>query len=129
LTDIAAATPKNLGDIEFNIVDIGGVKGKRLPSLGDQTQKSGRTTCHTTNGKVIDLDWSGSVVYARGIAFFVDQILVEGKNFSAGGDSGSLILDTDNNASAWLFAGSETYTIGNKIDNIEKLLNIKLTTV
>jgi len=127
--DIACASPLNPEkDIKIEIVDIGLVRGKRTPKVGDKVQKSGRTTCHTLGGEVIDDAWNGYVWYSRGKCFFVDQILISKKGFSAGGDSGSLILDMDNNAVAWLFAGSETTTVGNKIDNVERELNVEVLT-
>ena len=127
--DIACASPLNPEkDIKIEIVDIGLVRGKRTPKVGDKVQKSGRTTCHTLGGEVIDDAWNGYVWYSRGKCFFVDQILISKKGFSAGGDSGSLILDMENNAVAWLFAGSDLTTVGNKIENVEKELNVEVLT-
>jgi len=126
--DIACASPLNPNDIKTEIVGIGKVRGKRTPKVGDKVQKSGRTTCHTLGGEVIDDAWNGYVWYSRGKCFFVDQILISKKGFSAGGDSGSLILDMDNNAVAWLFAGSETTTVANKIEHVERELNVEILT-
>jgi len=43
--DIACASPLNSEkDIKIEIVDIGLVRGKRTPKVGDKAQKSGRTT-------------------------------------------------------------------------------------
>jgi len=78
--------------------------------------------------EVIDDAWNGYVRYSRGTCFFVDQILISKKGFSAGGDSGSLILDMENKAVAWLFAGSDTTTVGNKIENVEKELDVEILT-
>jgi len=126
--DIACASPISEDCIEFEIVGIGKVKGKKDPEVLSKVQKSGRTTCRTIGGIVIDDSWSGYVQYSRGRCFFTDQILISKKGFSAGGDSGSLILDMENNAVAWLFAGSETTTVGNKISNVEKELEVEVLT-
>jgi hypothetical protein len=52
------------------------------------------------------------------LATFYDQIIIETGTFSAGGDSGSLIITNDDNKNpvGLLFAGSSEYTIANRID-------------
>lgn len=118
---------KNKVDIAFALVSvdwlpeatyIGPFKGKRLPKVGERVQKTGRTTEHTF-GKVISLDWIGQVRYSRGIATFIDCILIEGTGFSAGGDSGSPVFDMNGNYLGALFAGSSSHTIVCKWNNIE----------
>ncbi|MDI9567293.1 MAG: hypothetical protein QM219_00115, partial [Bacillota bacterium] len=47
---------------------------------------------------------------------------------SAGGDSGSLVLDGENNAVGLLFAGSEKYTIINQINHVLDQLGVSLVT-
>jgi len=126
--DAAIALPSKPEDIEAKILDIGEVKGKRLPQLGETAVKSGRTTCRTEGAKLEDEAWSGYVTYSRGTVFFADQLLFGGEGFSAGGDSGSLLVDAQNNAVGLLFAGSEKYTIANKIDEVEKQLGVKILT-
>ena len=79
--------------------------------VGDMVAKIGRTT-GVTHGKVtaIELD-NVTVGYDHGNATFNGQIEIEGTGtlpFSRGGDSGSLVVDQDNLATALLFAGSET---------------------
>jgi len=58
--------------------------------------------------------------------FFTDQILVQGYKFSQGGDSGSLVMTTDKSIVGLLFAGSDEYTVVNKLKHVEELLNISL---
>jgi len=94
--------------------------------LNDKVQKTGRTTCWTRDGVVVDLDWRGYVQYSRGYAWFEDQILIHKEGFSDGGDSGSLIMDENFNAVGLLFAGSETHTVANKIKNVEDTLEVKI---
>jgi len=98
---------------------IGPFKGKRLPREGERVQKTGRTTEYTT-GKVVSLHWTGSVTYSRGLATFTDCILVEGRGFSKGGDSGSPVFDMEGNYLGALFAGSDTHAIICKYSNIEQ---------
>ena len=58
----------------------------------------------------------------NGVAFFTGQIIIKGKRgvaFSAGGDSGSLIVTNDgNNPVALLFAGSTQTTVGSPIGEV-----------
>lgn len=126
LVDVALCSIKVSYEVGF--IDVKSpVKGTNCdPPLNMKVHKTGRTTCHTSNGKIIDLDYVGLIQYSRGMVMFEDQILIEGKSFSAGGDSGSLIFDEDFNAVGLLFAGSETHTVANKISNVEELLKGKL---
>jgi hypothetical protein len=45
---------------------------------------------------------------------------------SQGGDSGSAVLDNNNNLLGLLFAGSETSTIINRIENVFSALGLSL---
>ena len=86
-------------------------------------QKYGRTT-GPTSGVVVEINVTVDVCYevvlifCTKVARFVDQIAVTDGTFSAGGDSGSLIVtaDSDKKPVGLLFAGSETRTFGNRID-------------
>jgi hypothetical protein len=99
----------------------------RLPSVGLSVQKSGRTTGVTT-GTVQSINTSVSVKYTttcgghKGFVIsYTNQVVVTPGSFSAGGDSGSLIV-TNSTACpqpvALLFAGSNTTTIGNPIGEV-----------
>jgi hypothetical protein len=61
-------------------------------------------------------------------ATFVNQILINDVGFSSGGDSGSLVLDRASppHAVGLLFAGSETATICNPIDDVLETLGVSL---
>jgi len=113
-------------DFKSEARDIGIINGKRLPNLGEFVQKSGRTTGHTTHGRVISTSWTGVIEYARGKATFTDCILIEGNYFSAPGDSGSPVFDMKGNLIGVLFAGSKTHTIVCKISNIEEIGKVTL---
>lgn len=106
-------------DVKSGIVGIGVPKGMREARLDMYVQKSGRTTCHTKRGIITGIDATvGPISYGPGkMAYFKDQIIISKEGFSSGGDSGSLILDTEGYAVGKLFAGSETenITIANHI--------------
>ncbi len=123
--DAAIASPISRDAVTHEILEIGVVKGKTEASEELTVVKSGRTT-GVTRGVVFDTSWNGNVIYTRGVAYFEDQILIHGEKFSAGGDSGSLVLDTDNKAIGLLFAGSEYYTVVNKISRVEEGLNVDI---
>ena len=95
-----------------------------VANIGDKVQKSGRTTGHTY-GEVVATSVSINVKYDSGTARFVDQIEVVGlcdTNFSAGGDSGSLIVSLRDSAPraavGLLFAGGGASTFANRIDTV-----------
>ena len=87
---------------------------------GMKVKKYGRTT-GLTKGRVSAIDGTLNVGYDNGVARFVDQIVISGGDFSAGGDSGSLIVvddrrgDSDRQPVGLLFAGSTSLTIANPI--------------
>ena len=97
-------------------------------TVGQSVQKYGRTTGQTA-GSVSEIGISVDVCYVpagpvgcKKSARFVGQIGVVdqngGGNFSAGGDSGSLIVDSSLNPVALLFAGSSARTLANPIDAV-----------
>jgi hypothetical protein len=82
-------------------------------------KKYGRTT-GLTEGTVTAINATVVIRYDKGRARFINQIVVQGSgSFSEGGDSGSLIVTSDQNKPvALLFAGSSSTTIGNPIQNV-----------
>jgi hypothetical protein len=91
------------------------------PAIGLRVTKYGRTT-RTTSGKVFAINASVNVGYSTGTAGFVGQVVVTPGSFSAGGDSGSLIVAKSGGDArkpvALLFAGGSNATIGSPIDPI-----------
>ncbi len=88
--------------------------------LGMSVQKYGRTTGHTT-GQISGLNATIDVGYRDGKARFEGQIVISGRGFSAGGDSGSLVVTKglllgDRRPVGLLFAGTQTTTLANPID-------------
>lgn len=83
-------------------------------------RKQGRTTHHTV-GIITDLSADIRVRYGAEIALFENQISISGINgpFSAGGDSGSLIVDAVScRPVALLFAGGGNITFASPIQGV-----------
>lgn len=100
-------------------------KGIMPPHLGMIVFKSGRTTGVTT-GRIIQIDVTTDVNYGSRKARFTDQIMTT--PFSRPGDSGSLVLDTTQNAVGLLFAGSEKIGVVTPIQTVLGALNLELVT-
>jgi hypothetical protein len=96
-----------------------------LDLINKPVKKYGRTT-GLTKGKVYAIGATVNVSYDAGTALFVNQIVISPGSFSAGGDSGSLVVidgkgrekANDRKAVGLLFAGSALYTIANPIDEV-----------
>lgn len=102
--------------------------------IGQSVQKYGRTT-GWTQGEVSEINVTVDVCYqTRGpvkcvkFARFVNQVAITPGTFSAGGDSGSLIVADNgvNNPVALLFAGSSTRTIGSPIGTVLAQFNVTI---
>jgi len=121
----AAIAEANFQDIDRQIYWIGYAKDTvPVPRIGTIVQKTGRTTNYTT-GKITAINTSVNVNYGGGkIAKFARQIVTT--NMSAGGDSGSLLLDMNENVVGLLFAGSSRVTIYNDMRDVQSLLGIEL---
>ena len=95
------------------------------PFVNMKVKKYGRTT-GLTSGKVYAINADVNVGYDSGTARFVNQIIITPGAFSAGGDSGSLIVVDGKGRNAGdrnkpvglLFAGSSFVTIANPIDAV-----------
>lgn len=128
-----AQTRSGAVSTDGNIMDIGQVSTSINASpLGVAVKKSGRTTGLTT-GQVTAVNVTVDVTYNKqcGIgsqtARFVGQIAIEPGTFSAGGDSGSLIVEniaTCPRPVGLLFAGSSSVTIANPIADVLSAFNV-----
>jgi hypothetical protein len=95
------------------------------PTLGLAVAKSGRSTGLTCS-TIESINVSISVEYQKGcgtgstlIKNYSNQVQVAGGEFSAQGDSGSLIVTQDTaDPVALLYAGSDTDTVGNPIGDV-----------
>jgi hypothetical protein len=96
-----------------------------LASIGERVAKSGRTSGLSCSA-VSTTSLSTSVTYQTqcngGTSFSVtyrNQVAVSGGGFSAGGDSGSLIVDQGTaDPVALLYGGSDTETVGNPVGDV-----------
>jgi len=85
------------------------------PASRMKIMKYGRTTGFT-NSRITGTNATVEVGYDTGVAIFVGQIYIRSRSFSAGGDSGSLIVtENGKNPVGLLFAGSSNSTIANPI--------------
>jgi Peptidase family S64 len=125
---VAKVTSNNL--VSPNVLLIGKPAGTAKAAIDMSVHKFGRTTAYTA-GRVASIDTDVTVTYETGTFAFQEQIIIVGQSgapFSAAGDSGSLILERGtNNAIGLLFAGSNTHTIANHIDDV--LTALKMTLV
>ncbi len=87
-----------------------------------RVMKYGRTTGQT-NGRIDAINATVNVNYGSpGVAHFIKQIIIKPGNFSAGGDSGALIVVQKGGDAGspvgLLFAGSFSITVANPIDDV-----------
>jgi hypothetical protein len=102
------------------------------PSLGLEVQKFGRTTLLTV-GRITGIHATIDVLYRNGTARFEDQIVISGngRGFSAGGDSGSLVVTKgalfgDRRPVGLLFAGSSVSTLANPIGPVLERFGVRI---
>ncbi len=123
--DAALARPNNPMLFQGGIVGIGRPNGTRLPQLGMEIRKHGRTTGYT-EGTVTLLNATVDVSYSEDLqARFVSQVIAT--PMSQGGDSGALIMERDSlKAVGLLFAGSRRATIFTPMDTVLEVMEITL---
>lgn len=130
--DGALSTVSGRG-LDCSLVDIGEIKGTATVSLNAPVRKRGRTTL-LTYGFVDAINGSVKIDYGDGIGVktLSDQIGIRSDTahnpkFSDHGDSGSVVVDADNNIVGLLFAGSEDgYTYINLISYVLSELDIQI---
>ncbi|HUY17737.1 MAG TPA: hypothetical protein VMV15_00810 [Candidatus Binataceae bacterium] len=126
----AAIAEVEPGQVSANILNIGGIASTvAMPTMGMAVQKMGRTTCLTT-GTITALHVNVMIEFGSGVAKFVNQIKIVGTGdtpFSAGGDSGSLIVTEGScpQAVGLLFAGAndDSFTLANRIGAVLRALS------
>lgn len=124
----AAIAEGRFEELDRSIYWNGDVRGwyrKNDVKIGTVVKKTGRTT-NITFGRILVVGATIDVGYGGNrVARFKDQIITT--NMAAGGDSGSLVLDADDNkAIGLLFAGSPVVTIMNQFENVRSLLRVEL---
>ena len=124
LVDAAVARPTFSRNINPAIIGLVVPRGVDQAFVGQDVIKAGRTT-QLTAGTVLAVNATVAVGgYTGGnVGVFADQIITTA--MSAGGDSGSLLMDRDLNAVGLLFAGSAEITIFNHIANVEAALGVR----
>ncbi|HEY8911409.1 MAG TPA: hypothetical protein VIM51_14185 [Desulfosporosinus sp.] len=122
VVDCAIGEPLENSMIIPDILEVGLVQGVTTPVLNMEVKKSGRTS-GLTFGQITVLDAMVDVQYEPGRILRFDHQIVT-TNMSAPGDSGSLLLDDNNLAVGLLFAGSNTSTIHNPIQDVLDLLSV-----
>jgi hypothetical protein len=121
LVDAAIAKVKNPKQVTSAIRIIGVPAGTSTAlARGMQVQKCGRTTDYTI-GVVRDINYRTALQYKKpgggtGRVGFTDQVLCS--RYTAGGDSGSAVLNTKKQIVGLHFAGSDSSSIFNKIANV-----------
>jgi len=123
LVDAAIARPLEEASVSEEILGLGVPAGPGTARLGTQLRKSGRTTGVTT-GEVVQTDVTADVVFGAGTARFTDQLMAGA--MSAGGDSGSAVLDDGGRVVGLLFAGSDRSTLLNRIEHVQTALGVEL---
>lgn len=118
---LVVATNKCYGRINPRAVDC---------RLNLMVKKCGRTT-QFTRGRITDCNFTGRIGFGTsGFAVFRNQIVITSLTnspFSAGGDSGSLIVtDRGNRPVGLLFAGSASHTIANPIKTVLSALGVSI---
>jgi hypothetical protein len=132
--DAAIAKPVKNPDIVAHIPNIGRVSGITNPRIGMKVVKYGRTTGYTT-GMITSRNDDIKVNLGGKLVEFEDQFEIQGvrhlgkqTKFSAGGDSGSLIVEYETNlAVGLLFAGNELgVTFANPINKVLDSFDVSL---
>lgn len=118
---IAEASDRDISD---EILEVGTPAGFADVEVGTKVKKSGRTT-GLNEGAVTLIDATAQVSYGSNIAIFEDQIITS--KLAEGGDSGSVVLNEANEVVGLLFAGSDSITIVNKIENVIEALELDVT--
>lgn len=123
LVDAAVAKPTDQRLVIGSIPKIGIPTGTAQAKLGHTYGKVGRTTQFRT-GRTVSVDATVRVSYGPVVYLFKNQIMTT--NMSAGGDSGSLLVNPAGRAIGLLFAGSPVVTIHNHISNVLMALRIEM---
>ena len=127
LVDAAIAKVKKPKLVTSAIRIIGVPAGTSVAlARGMQVQKCGRTTDYTV-GVVRDINYRTSLRYKKpgggtGRVGFTDQVLCT--RYTAGGDSGSAVLDMKKKIVGLHFAGSESSSIFNRIEHVLAALGV-----
>jgi hypothetical protein len=123
---LAEARPERLADITYNLPKAKKPLATIAPQRDMVVTKRGRTT-GTTKGRIIDTDFRFVLNYEGvGQIGFTRQVLCE--RYTAGGDSGSLVIDVATGKIVGLhFAGANGGSVFNPIQSVMKALGFTFT--
>lgn len=122
--DCAIGEITDLNLVSNYIYMIGNINGTVPPTLNQKVQKTGRTSGYT-RGTVMSLSACIRVNWDfGGYSLFAKQVLTT--KISEGGDSGSLVLDMNNNAVGLIFSSTETISVFTPIDPVLSALKVQL---
>lgn len=120
--DAALADPIDESVIDNRILELGVISGVGHSQLGEAVRKSGRTT-GLTSGRVTVMEATVTVDYGGGRrAIFDGQVITT--PMSAGGDSGSIVINSMGYIVGLLFAGSDQVTIYSPWNYVQSGLGI-----
>ena len=123
--DCAIAKPLSPDLVTPEILQIGKPVGVGTATLGTSVQKFGRTTGYT-HDRITQVDVTATVDYGGPTAVFQGQLMAGA--MSQGGDSGSAILDDQKRVVGLLYAGSDSTTLMNPIQDVLTALNAEMVT-
>jgi len=123
--DCALAKPLSPDLVTPEILQIGKPTGVGTATLGTAVQKFGRTTSYTQS-QITQVDVTAQVDYGGPIATFRGQLMAGA--MSQGGDSGSAVLNDQKQVIGLLYAGSDTTTLFNPIQDVLTALNVEIVT-
>lgn len=130
LVDAAIARVRRMTSVDnkIRILGIQPVGVSRTLRRGMRVKKVGRTTDYTI-GEIRDINYRLALIYSRpgggsGRAGLSDQVLCT--RYTAGGDSGSVVLNNRNRVVGLHFAGSPSTSIFNRITHVFTALDIQL---
>jgi len=122
IIDAAVAKPDSPNLIAGEVMELGAVAGTGEPEVGMIVQKSGRSS-GLTEGEVTAMGVSLKVELDKEeYGWFSDQVVSD--CVVNPGDSGSLMLNRENEAVGLVFAGSDQFSVFNRIDNVLKRLKV-----
>lgn len=117
--DAAVTRPESPDLVSPDILEIGAVSGVADPEIDAAILKSGRSS-GITRGTVTIVDATVAVDYGDFSLRFNHQIIAD--IISDGGDSGSVILDSERRVLGLLFAGSDEVTVFSPARDLQKYL-------
>jgi len=129
LAELGNATPSD----GYGLPKSTSISSLTIPPVpGMDVMKYGRTT-QQTFGTISSINGFFAINYGSpGTAYFAGQIVITPGSFSAGGDSGSLVVvddsagPNDREAIGLLFAGSPTLTIASPINLVLSRFNVAI---